>query len=181
MKLLKGLLMSILAAAAAPAAASYADDRAEIENLAAIYLQAMDARDMDAYVNTFTEDGVLDWVNGVEYGRAEIRDAIGNWGNPPNIAADATSRPRQRHNILNHVIFVDGDTATERAYWVAFTNQTPQRDVQVLYFGHYESELRRVDGRWLYSRRKIYNESLQNREAFYPALGERDPRAGAAQ
>jgi SnoaL-like domain len=79
------------------------------------------------------------------------------------------------------VIFVDGDTATERAYWVAFTNQTPQHDVQVLYFGHYESELRRVDGHWLYSHRKIYNESLQNREAFYPALGEHDPRPGAGE
>lgn len=176
-----GLLLALLVGFATPAEASYADDRAEIENLAAIYLQAMDARDMDAYVATFTEDGVLDWVNGVEHGRAEIREAIGSWGTPPNVAANATSRPRQRHNILNHVIFVDGDTATERAYWVAFTNQTPQRDVQVLYFGHYESELRRVDGHWLYSHRKIYNESLQNREAFYPALGEHDPRPGAAE
>lgn len=181
---MKKAITTLLAGAllhAAPAHAGYADDRAEIENLAAIYLQAMDARDVDTYVNTFTEDGVLDWVNGVEHGRAEIRDAIANWGTPPNVPAGATSRQRQRHNILNHVIFVDGDTATERAYWVAFTNQTPQRDVQVLYFGHYESELRRVDGRWLYSRRKIYNESLHNREAFYPSLGERDPRPAAAQ
>ena len=42
------------------AAGSYADDRAEIEDLQARYLFALDFRDPDLYVSTFTEDGILD-------------------------------------------------------------------------------------------------------------------------
>ena len=44
----------------AAAQGSYAEDRAEIEDLMARYLFAMDWGDFDAYAATFTEDGVLD-------------------------------------------------------------------------------------------------------------------------
>ena len=30
-------------------------------------------------------------------------------------------------------------------------------------FGHYEDELARIDGQWLFRRRKIYNEFLDGR------------------
>ena len=39
---------------------SYAQDRAEIEDLMARYLFAMDYHDYDAYAECFTEDGVHD-------------------------------------------------------------------------------------------------------------------------
>ncbi|MGH2835952.1 MAG: nuclear transport factor 2 family protein, partial [Solirubrobacteraceae bacterium] len=89
----------------------------------------------------------------------------------------AASRPRTRHHILNHVIDVSGDTARTTAYWFGITNQTPQKDVQLFFFGHYEDELVRRGGRWLFKRRRVFNESLPNRELFYPGLGEKDPRA----
>jgi hypothetical protein len=56
------------------------------------------------------------------------------------------------------------------------TNDTPQNDVQLMYFGHYEDELVRRSGRWQFTRRRVFNESRQNRALFYPGLGERDPR-----
>jgi hypothetical protein len=74
------------------------------------------------------------------------------------------------------VIDVEGDTATTTAYWFALTNNTPQGDVQLLYMGHYEDVLVRVDGRWLFKQRKVFNESRDNRALFYPGLGEKDPR-----
>lgn len=43
---------------------SYAEERALIENLQARYLFALDFRDHDLYVTTFTEDGILDVGNG---------------------------------------------------------------------------------------------------------------------
>jgi hypothetical protein len=46
-----------------------------------------------------------------------------------------------------------------------------------MYFGHYEDELIRRDGRWLFTKRKVFNESRQNRALHYPGLGEQDPRA----
>ena len=60
--------------AAAPAAAqqasepsyspSYGTDRAEIEDLMARYLFAIDYADWDAYVATFAEDGELEFAAG---------------------------------------------------------------------------------------------------------------------
>ncbi|MEO5597256.1 MAG: nuclear transport factor 2 family protein [Novosphingobium sp.] len=44
---------------------SYADDRAEIEDLMARYLFALDFFDADTYADTFTQDGVLDWAMGI--------------------------------------------------------------------------------------------------------------------
>lgn len=161
------------------AAADYANDRAEIENLSARYMIAVDAGDIETVMAAWADDGVLEWVRGVEHGKEAIRKAMSNFGGAAAsraIADGATSRPRTRHHILNHVIDVDGDTARTVAYWFALTNNTPQTNVQVFYFGHYEDELIKRDGRWLFKKRKIFNESHQNRALFYPGLGERDPR-----
>ena len=158
--------------------ASYADDRAEIENLSNRYMIAVDAGDIETVMATWAEDGVLDWVGGVEKGKEAIRKAMSNFGGgrKVNIPEGATARPRTRHQIINHVIEVNGDTAKTIAYWFALTNNTPQKNVQLLYFGHYEDELVKVNGRWLFKKRKVMNESLHNRALFYTNLGEKDPR-----
>jgi ketosteroid isomerase-like protein len=167
-----------LALAGGSAWAGYADDRAEIENLSNKYMVAVDAGDIETVMSTWAEDGVLEWVNGIERGKAAIRKAMSGFGGarPQNIPEGAKSRPRTRHQIINHVIDVEGDTARTTAYWFAFTNNTPQTDVQLLYFGHYEDVLQRVNGKWLFKHRKVFNESRDNRALFYPGLGEKDPR-----
>ena len=178
-------VLHALAAAAASLAistvglASYADDRAEIENLSNRYMVAVDSGDIETVMSTWTDDGVLDWVGGVERGKAAIRKAMSGFGGGRHvdIPEGATSRPRTRHQIINHVIDVTGNTAHTTAYWFAITNSTPQKDVQLLYFGHYEDELVKVGGRWLFKQRKVFNESQPNRAVFYPGLGEKDPRA----
>jgi len=176
---------AILAASAAflfcisgAALAGYADDRAEIQNLSNRYMIAVDAGDIETVMSTWAEDGVLDWVGGVENGKAAIRKAMSNFGGSRavNIPEGATSRPRTHHQIINHVIDVNGDTAKTIAYWFAITNNTPQKDVQLLYFGHYEDDLVKQNGRWLFKKRRVYNESQPNRAVFYPGLGEKDPR-----
>jgi len=158
--------------------ASYADDRAEIENLSNKYMVAVDAGDIETVMATWADDGVLDWVGGVEHGKEAIRKAMSNFGGGRKIQIPegATSHPRTRHQIINHVIDVHGNTASTTAYWFAMTNETPQHDVQLLYFGHYEDQLIKVNGRWLFKSRKVYNESQPNKALFYPGLGEKDPR-----
>jgi ketosteroid isomerase-like protein len=124
----------IIAAAALSAAitgtalAGYADDRAEIENLSNRYMVAVDAGDIETVMSTWAEDGVLEWVNGVERGKAAIRKAMSNFGGARKveIPEGATSRPRTRHQIINHVIDVNGNTAKTVAYWFALTISTPQ-------------------------------------------------------
>jgi hypothetical protein len=167
--------------AATLAWAGYADDRAEIENLSNRYMVAVDAGDIETVMSTWAEDGVLEWIYGVERGKAAIRKAMSGFGGARRveIPEGATSRPRTRHQIINHVIDVNGDKAKTIAYWFALTNNTPQKDVQLLYFGHYEDELVRVNGKWLFKVRKVFNESQNNRAVFYPGLGEKDPRLPA--
>lgn len=143
---------------AAPDAAprnDYALDRAQIENLQARYLFAMDFRDPDSYAQTFAEDGVLDFGAGQLKGR----DAIRNMIERSRQAGDGPGGPpRGRHSITSIVIDVDGDRATSVAYWFLMVNDSPDRQARVHSFGHYEDELVKVDGQWLFKLRKIYNE-----------------------
>jgi uncharacterized protein (TIGR02246 family) len=158
--------------------ANYADDRAEIENLSSRYMVAVDAGDIDTVMKTWADDGDLVWANGTEHGKAAIRKAMAGFSESriKGIPKGATSWPRSRHFIMNHVIDVTGDTATTIAYWIEITNNTPQKDVQLVYFGHYEDQLVRRGGHWLFKTRKVYNESLTNKALFYPGLGEKDFR-----
>ena len=177
--LIAALTMFSLIIAQCSVMADYANDRAEIENISNKYMIAMDAGDIKTVMSLWAEDGEMVWVFGEEHGKEAIRKALipftSGLTDQTKIEEGATSRPRTRHQIINHVIDVDGDTAHTIAYWFAFTNKTPQGDVQLLYFGHYEVDMVRRDGRWLFKKRVIYNESKQNRKLFYPGLGETDP------
>lgn len=161
------------------ASAGYADDRAEIENLSNRYMVAVDAGDMDTVMSTWADDGELIWASGTEHGKAAIRKAMTGFSQSRNssIPEGAKSWPRSRHFIVNHVIDVTGDRATTIAYWFEITNNTPQKDVQLVYFGHYEDTLVKRGGHWLFRTRHVFNESLDNRALFYPGLGEKNPRA----
>jgi uncharacterized protein (TIGR02246 family) len=143
---------------------SYAEDRAKIEDLQARYLFALDFRDADAYAATFTEDGVLDYGAGKIKGRAAIREMVENMrASAERQRAEDTSglRPAAgRHNISNVVLDIDGDRATGTAYWFHMGNANEKRSAQLNSFGHYEDELVKVDGEWLFSLRKIYNEQI---------------------
>jgi uncharacterized protein (TIGR02246 family) len=171
-----GLSSLLLGSFTTAAYADYANDRAEIENLSARYFIAMDSHDADTYAATFVPDGELVYAGGDDHGRQQIHDTIANWNNARSSAPPGPSRPRLQHSITNEVIDVTGDTAIQVAYWTAHTNATPQKDVQVLYFGHYLDHLVKVKGHWFFKKREIFNESLANRrQLFYPELGETDP------
>jgi hypothetical protein len=138
------------------AADGYADDRAAIEDLQARYLFALDFRDPDLYASTFTETGILDVGSGEIKGRQAIKDTIARMPAPapaPGMRAGAA-----RHNISNIVIKVTGNTAVSRSYWFHYSNDNPKRTGVFDGFGHYEDELAKVKGQWLFTKRRIYNE-----------------------
>jgi uncharacterized protein (TIGR02246 family) len=151
-------------AMAAQAGDNYGNDRALIEDLQARYLFALDFRDPEAYANTFTEDGVLDYGAGQFKGRKAIHDMVaGMRARDKEQQAKDTSglRPAAgRHSISNIVISVKGDKATSVAYWHHMGNNNPERKAGLDSFGHYEDELTKVKGQWLFTKRKIYNEQV---------------------
>lgn len=142
---------------------SYGEDRAQIEDLQARYMFALDFRDADTYAMTFTEDGVLDY-GPVLKGRDAIRKLVTDMAaRDKEQAAKDTSGLRHavgRHNISNIVLKIDGNKAVGRAYWFHYSNNDPKRTATLDSFGHYEDELVKVDGKWFFSKRKIYNEQV---------------------
>lgn len=141
---------------------TYAEERALIEDLQARYMFALDFGDIDKYVATFTEDGVLDIGEGEWRGRETIKQrllAIPKQEEPPTSPDAPPLRPASgRHNITNVVLKIEGDRAWGRAYWLHVGNRNPERSAVLNSYGHYEDELIKVNGEWLFSRRKIYNE-----------------------
>ena len=88
-----------------------ARDRAEIEDLMARYLFAMDWNDFDAYADCFTEDGTLEFAQGSVTGRDAIREkAKGFKEAVASIYTDVDGNPAVLRHILCHsAIRVEGD------------------------------------------------------------------------
>jgi hypothetical protein len=151
------LTLAVTSMTSKAADTSYADDRAAIEDLQARYLFAMDFGNPDLYVTLFTQDGVLDIGNGEIKGRQAIRDVIAKM--PNSRTSENGLRPASgRHNISNIVLKVNGNKATARAYWFHYSNNNPERRGVFSGYGHYEDEMVKVNGQWLFTKRRIYNE-----------------------
>jgi len=52
----------------------------------------------------------------------------------------------------------EGNTASGRSYWFHYSNDNPDRRGVFDGFGHYEDELVKVNGKWLFTKRTIFNE-----------------------
>jgi ketosteroid isomerase-like protein len=137
---------------------SYGEDRAQIEDLQARYLFALDFFDLDTYVSTFTEDGELDIIEYKVKGRDAIRKAIEE---SRSVFDHSASTATGRHNITNIVIKVDGDKAYGRSYWFHYSNDNPEKKAVFDGYGHYEDDMVKVNGQWLFSKRVIYNEGVE--------------------
>jgi hypothetical protein len=64
------------------------------------------------------------------------------------------------------VLIIDGDRAVGRAYWFHYGNNNPERRAAVDAYGHYEDEMVKVDGQWLFSKRVIYNQGVCRLDRF---------------
>ncbi len=151
---------------------TYARDRAEIEDLMARYLMAMDYNDFDTYADTFTEDGTLDYATGSVTGRENIRaeskafkERVGK------MFTDIDGEPALLRHVLCHsVIRVEGDLAWHTGFWFEFDNggernKAGRKTILMGTYGIYEDQLKRVDGAWKFFYRNIRNEFLPGRDS----------------
>jgi hypothetical protein len=119
-------------------------DRLAINQLVAgDYPRALDSRDWDAYVATFTVDGEL--MLGAQ--RVQGADGI------KSLLSGLPEEPHVIHVISNLSYSIVGDTATGGAYWQDIgIDDSPHG---VLAAGHYVDTLRKVDGTWKFAKREI--------------------------
>jgi hypothetical protein len=146
---------------------AYARDRAEIEDLMARYLFALDYNDLDTFIAMFTDDAVFDFARGRVAGKANILEAVKSFkARIGEFYKDEDGNPAVLRHVLAHAaIRVEGDRAWTRSQWFEMANDGPGKSLKMGTFGIYEDKLERVDGRWLFSERRILNEFLQGRES----------------
>lgn len=147
--------------------AQYAADRAEIEDLMARYLFAIDYFDWDAYVATFAEDGELEFASGTSNGREAIRAAVTSFSE--RIGQFYHTEDGQpallRHVVLQSSIRVEGDAAWGRTLWVEMANDGPGDSMKMGTYGIYEDEFTKETGNWLIKKRRVLNEFLKGRQS----------------
>jgi hypothetical protein len=125
-----------------PRIAAMADRLAIDQLVAGDYPRALDSRNWDAYVATFTPDGEL------ALGEQTVKGPDGIKGLLNGLPAE----PKVMHVISNLSYTIKGDTATGGAYW----QDIGVGDVHgVLAAGHYVDALRKVDGAWKFTKREI--------------------------
>ena len=111
------------------------------------------AHEMSEY---FTEDAMLDVDGTIANGRAAIEKLYG--GGP---ARDANVGPRPHNHMLltNPVIEVKGNRAQAHVIWTGVSNKGVGEPPSLYEQGREDTELVKVNGKWLISKRYISSDS----------------------
>jgi ketosteroid isomerase-like protein len=131
-------------------------DRIQIEDLLTRYyfdLSQGKAHELSEY---FTEDALLDVDGTIAKGRAEISKL---YGGGAARKAEAAPRPQNHMMLTNPVIEVRGNRAIARVIWTGVSNSGVGKPPTVTEQGREDSELVKVNGKWLIKRRYISSDS----------------------
>jgi hypothetical protein len=131
-------------------------DRIQIEDMLVRYyydLAMGRAHEMSEY---FTEDALLDVDGTIANGRAEIEKLYGG-----GRARDPNAAPRPHNGMLltNPVIEVKGTRAQAHVIWTGVTNNGVGQPPSLYEQGREDTELVKVNGKWLISKRYISSDS----------------------
>ncbi len=133
------------------------DERA-IRRAATLYAIGADRRDPAIWIAIMAEGMVLITPRGRIDGREKVLAAL------PRLAAAYTAT---QHRVMNQAHVIDGDVATGETYCVAdHMSEAPDGSRLILSWAiRYQDELRRIDGRWLFTRRELVLDWEERREA----------------
>jgi uncharacterized protein (TIGR02246 family) len=124
------------------------EDRLAIQDLFARYMWALDGGDADGILDCFTIDGALE---SPAIGRREGQDGLREFAT--RFSRFHANGAQLRHIISNIRCEVDGDRAKARCYLVVYL--TRNGGSRLLGPGHYDCDLRREGGRWLFETRRV--------------------------
>lgn len=132
-------------------------DRIQIEDFLTRYYYDLSVGKAKELAEYFTEDAVLDVDGVVAKGHAEIARL---YQRPAGAATAAKAQVRRGNMLLtNPIINVEGDVATAHVIWTGIMNEGVGKAPSVYEQGREYTELRKVKGRWLISRRFISSDS----------------------
>lgn len=123
-------------------------DKLAIEELIARYNHAIDALQMDAWLDCWTDDAVFDGIGKYLVGKAAIKEFADSYGQKY-----APKMPGGRHFTTNIASTIVGDRATSRSYLQLWS--TRANGAQIAYTGVYEDVLVKQDGLWRFAGRKM--------------------------
>lgn len=133
-------------------------DRIQIEDFLTRYYYDLSVGRAKELADYFTEDAVLDVDGVVARGHKEIAAL---YQRPAPSEAPAAKPAYRRGNMLltNPIINVQGDVATAHVIWTGVMNEGVGKPPSLYEQGREYTELRKVKGKWLISRRFISSDS----------------------
>jgi ketosteroid isomerase-like protein len=133
-------------------------DRIQIEDFLTRYYYDLSVGKAHELAEYFTEDAVLDVDGIVSKGHAEIAKL---YTRPAGAQSPAAKAQYRRGNMMltNPIINVEGNVATAHLIWTGVTNEGVGKPPSVYEQGREYTELRKVKGKWLISRRFISSDS----------------------
>jgi ketosteroid isomerase-like protein len=133
-------------------------DRIQIEDFITRYYYDLTLGKAKELADYFTEDAVLDVDGMVAKGHAEIAKL---YQRPEGSTPPAATAQYRRGGMLltNPIINVEGNVATAHVIWTGVMNEGVGKAPSLYEQGREYTELRKVKGRWLISRRFISSDS----------------------
>lgn len=133
-------------------------DRIQIEDLLVRYYYDLSQGEAHALSEYFTEDALLDVDGTIATGHAEIAKLYERPAPDPN-APPVAPRGRGHMLLTNPVIEINGNVATAHVIWTGVMNQGVGQAPGLYEQGREDTELVKVDGKWLISKRYISSDS----------------------
>jgi ketosteroid isomerase-like protein len=130
-------------------------DRINIEDFLTRYYYDLSVGKAHELAEYFTEDAVLDVDGVVAKGHKEIAKL---YERPPGREAPQGYR-RGNMMLTNPIINIEGDIATAHLVWTGVMNEGVGKPPSLYEQGREYTELRKVKGKWLISRRFISSDS----------------------
>ncbi len=133
-------------------------DRIQIEDFLTRYYYDLSQGERHALADYFTEDAMLDVDGTIATGHAEIDALYGPQEGAP--APEPNAQARRGHMLLtNPVIEINGDHAIAHVIWTGVMNTGVGEPPALYEQGREDTELVKVDGKWLIKRRYISSDS----------------------